>query len=84
MFFKFPIRISDIRISQRVLRSEISVQSFGPLYNELNNEIDSDLVKKLDSSLSIGHEIKQVYEELFKTVDEDFLSFDLVIFIFIF
>ena len=36
------------------------------------------MVKQLDSNLSVGDEIKKVYSELLKTVNEDFLLFNLV------
>ena len=41
-------------------------------------KIDSEMVKQLDSNLLIGGEIKHVYEELTKTVNEDYLRLDLV------
>lgn len=37
------------------------------------------MVKQLDSNLSIGDEIKKVYKELMKTINEDYLIFHLVI-----
>ena len=37
------------------------------------------MVNHLDRNLFIGGEVKEVYDELIKTIDEDYLKFDLVI-----
>jgi hypothetical protein len=75
---KFPIRLSDIRVSTRVLRYNMSLKSFPPLYNNINGDIDSDMVNHLDRNLQIGGEIKEVYDELVKTISDDHLRFDMV------
>jgi hypothetical protein len=36
------------------------------------------MVNHLDRNLFIGGEVKEVYDELVKTIDEDFLRFDMV------
>lgn len=38
------------------------------------------MIQILDRNLFIGGEVKEVYDELLKTVDEDHLKFELVIF----
>ena len=51
---------------------------------KINNDfkkIDSDMMKHLDRNLYIGGEVKEVYDELVKTLDEDHLRFDLVCFL---
>ena len=72
------VRLSDIRVSTRVLRYAMTVQTHGPLFNDINQEIDSDMVHHLDRNLNIGGEVKEVYDELVKTLSEDFLRFDMV------
>jgi hypothetical protein len=64
-------------VSPRVLRFNINLKSFGPLYNDVNGEIDSEMVNHLDRNLHIGGEIKAVYKELSKTVNDTHLLFDL-------
>lgn len=91
--FQFPIRLSDVRVSNRVLRYNITIKPFGPLYNDIHGEveknifliffnfnfqIDSMMVQHLDRNLYIGGEVKEVYDELIKTISEDHLRFDLV------
>jgi hypothetical protein len=36
------------------------------------------MVNHLDRNLFIGGEVKEVYDELVKTINEDYLRFDLV------
>ena len=42
-------------------------------------QIDSDMVQHLDRNLHIGGAVKEVYDELVKTLENDYLRFDLVI-----
>lgn len=55
----------------------MSLKTFPPLYNNINGEIDSDMVQHLDRNLQIGGEIKEVYDELVKTISADHLRFDM-------
>ena len=75
---KFPIRLSDIRVSTRVLRYNMTLKPFSPLYNNISGEISSDMVQHLDRNLQIGGEVKEVYDELVKTISDDHLRFDIV------
>ncbi|RNA18146.1 coiled-coil domain-containing 87-like isoform X1, partial [Brachionus plicatilis] len=77
IFNNFPIKLSDIRVSNRVLRYNITIKPFGPLYNDISGEIDSTMVQHLDRNLYIGGEVKEVYDELIRTISEDHLRFDL-------
>jgi hypothetical protein len=74
----FPIRLSDIRVSTRVLRYNMTLKPFPPLYNNISGEINSDMVQHLDRNLQIGGEVKEVYDELVKTISDDHLRFDIV------
>jgi hypothetical protein len=40
------------------------------------------MVQHLDRNLYIGGEVKEVYDELVKTIDQNHLRFDLVSFLF--
>lgn len=40
-------------------------------------KIESDMIQHLDRNLNIGSEVKEVYDELVRTVDDDYLRFDL-------
>lgn len=40
------------------------------------------MVQHLDRNLQIGGEVKEVYDELVKTISDDHLRFDIVILIF--
>ena len=37
------------------------------------------MVSHLDRNLFIGGEVKEVYDELVKTLDQDYLRFDMVV-----
>jgi hypothetical protein len=39
LFFKYPIRLSDIRVSTRVLRFNITVKTQNVLYNDIAREV---------------------------------------------
>lgn len=80
---KFPLRLSDIRVSTRVLRFNITVKTQSVLYNDITREIDTDMVQHLDRNLYIGGEVKEIYDELVKTLEADYLRFDIVIGVFI-
>jgi hypothetical protein len=42
-------------------------------------KIDTEMVQHLDRNLHIGGAVKEVYDELVKTLQSDYLRFDLVI-----
>ena len=48
------------------------------MYNNISGEINSDMVQHLDRNLQIGGEVKEVYDELVKTISDDHLRFDIV------
>ncbi|CAF0769383.1 unnamed protein product [Brachionus calyciflorus] len=77
IYNNLPIRLSDVRVSNRVLRYNITIKPYGPLYNDISGEIDSMMIQHLDRNLFIGGEVKEVYDELIKTISEDHLRFDL-------
>ncbi len=70
--------MSDIRVSTRILRYNMTLKPFSPLYNNISGEINSDMVQHLDRNLQIGGEVKEVYDELVKTISDDHLRFDIV------
>ena len=38
--FQFPIRLSDIRVSPRILRYSMTLKTFMPLYNNITSEVN--------------------------------------------
>ncbi len=56
----------------------MTLKPFSPLYNNISGEISSDMVQHLDRNLQIGGEVKEVYDELVKTISDDHLRFDIV------
>ena len=67
----------------RFLRSDIkSLFIYLNLYFQ-SNQIDAATVKWLDRNLYIGDEIREVYEEVIKTVGTSHLLFDQVCFAFL-
>ncbi|KAK0060254.1 coiled-coil domain-containing protein 87-like isoform X1 [Biomphalaria pfeifferi] len=70
------VRTSDIRVSERVCMSSITLQQYPPVYNDLFEEIDPDMVKKMDKNLFLSSEIQEVYEEIMKTVPTTHLELD--------
>ncbi|XP_028407068.1 coiled-coil domain-containing protein 87-like isoform X2 [Dendronephthya gigantea] len=73
---KSVVRTSDVRVSNRVNKSEMTLKTFPTVYNDLIGEIDAATVKWLDRNLYIGDEIREVYEEVIKTVGKSHLLFD--------
>lgn len=41
-------------------------------------KVDGSTIKKLDANLFRGQEIKEVYEEILKTLPTDHMTFDMV------
>lgn len=70
------VRTSDIRVSERVCMSSITIQRYSTIYNDLVEEIDADTVKDLDKNLFLVDEINEVYKEIMKTVPTDHLQLD--------
>ncbi|CAK8694834.1 coiled-coil domain-containing protein 87-like isoform X3 [Clavelina lepadiformis] len=70
------IRTSDIHIPDKVDLPAVSLEMHGPLYNDLIGEISPATVKELDANLFQGEELKEVYDEIMKTVRDDHLHFD--------
>nr|XP_011442355.2 coiled-coil domain-containing protein 87 isoform X8 [Crassostrea gigas] len=70
------VRASDIRVSERVCMSSITIDGYTTVYNELTDEIDPATVKNLDKNLFLSDEIKEVYREIMKTVPTDHLRLD--------
>ncbi|CAH1796761.1 unnamed protein product [Owenia fusiformis] len=73
---KMIVRTSDIRVSERVCMSSITINQYNPVYNDLVDEIDPQTVKALDKNLFLGDEIKEVYKEIMKTVPTDHLDIE--------
>lgn len=70
------VRTSDIRVSERVCLSSITLSRFATVYNDLIEEIDPVTVKNLDKNLFLSDEIQEVYKEIMKTVPSDHLQLD--------
>jgi len=73
---KSVVRTSDVRVSNRVNKASVTLKRYPTVYNDLTGEIDALTVKWLDRNLFIGEEIKEVYEEIIKTIGTDHLLFD--------
>ncbi|EDO46117.1 predicted protein [Nematostella vectensis] len=73
---KSVVRTSDVRVSNRVNKSSITLKRYPTVYNDLTGEIDPHTVKWLDRNLFIGEEIKEVYGEIIRTTSSDHLLFD--------
>ncbi|XP_072166593.1 coiled-coil domain-containing protein 87-like [Diadema setosum] len=73
---KATVRTSDIRVSERISNTEVTLDLYQTVFNELNNEVDGNTIKKLDANLFRGQEIKEVYEEILKTLPTDHLFYD--------
>ncbi|XP_069138063.1 coiled-coil domain-containing protein 87-like isoform X2 [Argopecten irradians] len=70
------VRASDIRVSERVCMSSITIDRFSTVFNDLMDEIDPVTVKNLDKNLFLGEEITEVYREIMKTVPTTHLRLD--------
>ncbi|XP_076443438.1 coiled-coil domain-containing protein 87-like isoform X3 [Babylonia areolata] len=73
---KMMVRTSDIRVSERVCLSSITLSRYATVYNDLIEEIDPVTVKNLDKNLFLSDEIREVYREIMKTVPSDHLNLD--------
>ncbi|XP_074651927.1 coiled-coil domain-containing protein 87-like isoform X2 [Tubulanus polymorphus] len=73
---KNEVRISDVRVSERVCLSSMTVYKYSTVYNDLLGEIDAVTIKEMDKNLFMGDEIREVYSEIMKTVPADHLSLE--------
>nr|XP_006814200.1 PREDICTED: coiled-coil domain-containing protein 87-like [Saccoglossus kowalevskii] len=70
------VRTSDIRVSERVSLSSVTLEMNTTVYNELVGDIDPHTLKRLDRNLFFGQEINEVYEEIMKTLPNDHFKHD--------
>ncbi|GFO24604.1 coiled-coil domain-containing protein 87 [Plakobranchus ocellatus] len=70
------VRTSDIRVSERVCMSSITLKRHATVWNDLLEEIDPVTVKNLDKNLFLSDEIQEVYKEIMKTVPSTHLELD--------
>lgn len=70
------VRTSDIRVSERVCMSSITLRCHATVWNDLLEEIDPITVKNLDKNLFLSDEIQEVYKEIMKTVPSTHLQLD--------
>ncbi|PAA69407.1 hypothetical protein BOX15_Mlig026599g1 [Macrostomum lignano] len=68
-------RMSDARPPERRCLGRVPLAAYSPIWNDLAGDIDADTVKELDSGLFKGQEVREVYEEILKTVDQSHLDF---------
>ncbi|XP_064417914.1 coiled-coil domain-containing protein 87 isoform X2 [Latimeria chalumnae] len=68
-------RAADVRVTDRALVDHPDILIYPPVYSEALGEIEPSTVKWLDRNLYIGDEIKEVYDELSKSVQNDYLMF---------
>ncbi|XP_071795069.1 coiled-coil domain-containing protein 87-like [Asterias amurensis] len=73
---KSVVRTSDVRVSERVSLSSITLKLNTTVFNELNDDVDGTTIKKLDSNLFRGQEINEVYLEIMKTLPTDHMAYD--------
>ncbi|KAI0237486.1 hypothetical protein LSAT2_011984 [Lamellibrachia satsuma] len=70
------VRTNDVRVSERICLTNITLKPYTSVYNDLVDEIDATTVKLMDSSLFLGDEISEVYNEIMKTVPKDHLDME--------
>ncbi|XP_059161508.1 coiled-coil domain-containing protein 87-like isoform X2 [Physella acuta] len=70
------VRTSDIRVSERVCMSSITLKRYATVYNDLLEEIDPTTVKNLDKKLFLSSEVQEVYKEIMKTASTSHLELD--------
>ncbi|XP_071965051.1 coiled-coil domain-containing protein 87-like [Antedon mediterranea] len=73
---KTVLRTSDIRVSERVNMSSITLDLNRTVFNELDNEVTPATIKMMDSNLFRGEEIREVYNEIMKTLPTDHMNYD--------
>ncbi|XP_064390453.1 uncharacterized protein LOC135338299 isoform X2 [Halichondria panicea] len=69
------VRTTDVRVSERTLLNDLKLKPYGPIYNQLTGELDSSMIAELDSNLHEGQELKEIYEEIMKTLPTKHLEF---------
>ncbi|XP_067915818.1 coiled-coil domain-containing protein 87 isoform X2 [Heterodontus francisci] len=73
---KMIARTADVRLSDRMFIDSVYLQIYPTIYNHFVGEIDSEMVKLLDSNLSHGEELQEIYKELLNVTPDDYLLFD--------
>ncbi|XP_077988772.1 coiled-coil domain-containing protein 87-like isoform X2 [Glandiceps talaboti] len=73
---KSVVRTSDVRVSERVSLSSVTLDLYTTVYNELVGDVDSQTIKKLDQNLFFGQEINEVYDEIMKILPNDHFRHD--------
>ncbi|CAH1254407.1 CCDC87 [Branchiostoma lanceolatum] len=73
---KMVVRTSDVRVSERVSLSSLTIQRSATLYNDLQGDITPSDIKHLDRNLFLHKEINDVYQEIMRTVPTDHVLFD--------
>ncbi|XP_078607655.1 coiled-coil domain-containing protein 87-like isoform X3 [Branchiostoma floridae x Branchiostoma japonicum] len=73
---KMVVRTSDVRVSERVSLSSLTIQRSATLYNDLLGHITPSDIKHLDRNLFLHKEINDVYQEIMRTVPSDHVLFD--------
>lgn len=73
---KSVVRTSDIRVSERVSLSSVTLKLNKTVFNELIDDVDANTIKKMDSNLFRGQEINEVYMEIMKTLPTSHMEFD--------
>ncbi|XP_057308857.1 coiled-coil domain-containing protein 87-like isoform X2 [Hydractinia symbiolongicarpus] len=69
-------RICDVAVSDCINETKLILQKYAVLYNEFLDEINKEMAKSLDKHLFADEEVKDVYDELSKTMNKDHLCFD--------
>lgn len=67
------VRTSDVRISDRISLSPMTLKKYDAVYNHLSGEIDVETWKRLDANLFLKEEMTDVFEEIMKTMPSDHL-----------
>lgn len=70
------VRSSDIRVSERRPKTCLILQTCDPVYNELLGDISQEEAKWMDRNLYLGEEIKDVYQEILQTVEDEHLLYE--------
>ncbi|XP_072326910.1 coiled-coil domain-containing protein 87-like [Scyliorhinus torazame] len=69
-------RTADVRISDRMFMDSVYLQTYPTVYNHIEGEVDSEMVKQLDANLDHGEELQEIYKELLNDIPDTYLLFD--------
>ncbi|XP_064609206.1 coiled-coil domain-containing protein 87-like [Liolophura sinensis] len=73
---QMAVKTSDIRVSERVCMSSLTLDRYATVYNHLEEEISGSAINQLDKNLFLENEIKEVYKEVMKSLPASHLDLE--------